>query len=94
MDENKEYNPDIITVEDDEGKVHTFEVADKNGRCRRAHGAHRNIELFPRAVVVDARLFAQDLRFARRDLVLQRFPLAFESLILRLQIHEILLRVR
>lgn len=29
MDENKEYNPDIITVEDDEGKVHTFEVADK-----------------------------------------------------------------
>ncbi len=29
MDENKEYNPDIITVEDDEGKVHTFEVADR-----------------------------------------------------------------
>lgn len=28
MDENKEYNPDIITVEDDEGKVHTFEIAD------------------------------------------------------------------
>ena len=29
MDEKKEYNPDIITVEDDKGKVHTFEVADK-----------------------------------------------------------------
>ena len=29
MDENKEYNPDIITVEDDEGNTHTFEVADR-----------------------------------------------------------------
>ena len=29
MDENKEYTPEIITIEDDDGKVHTFEIADK-----------------------------------------------------------------
>ena len=28
MEENKEYNPDIVTVEDENGKVHTFEIAD------------------------------------------------------------------
>lgn len=28
MDENKEYNPDIVTVEDENGNVHTFEIAD------------------------------------------------------------------
>lgn len=27
-DNNEIYNPDIVTVEDDEGKVHTFEIAD------------------------------------------------------------------
>ncbi len=26
--DNEIYNPDIITVEDDEGNVHTFEIAD------------------------------------------------------------------
>ena len=28
MEENKEYNPDIVTVEDENGKEHTFEIAD------------------------------------------------------------------
>lgn len=28
MDENKEYNPDIVTVEDEQGNTHTFEIAD------------------------------------------------------------------
>ena len=28
MDENKDYNPDIVTVEDEEGVEHTFEIAD------------------------------------------------------------------
>lgn len=28
MDEKKEYNPDIVTVQDEQGKTHTFEVAD------------------------------------------------------------------
>lgn len=28
MDENKEYNPDIITVDDENGNTHTFEIAD------------------------------------------------------------------
>ena len=28
MDEYNEYNPDIVTVEDEEGNVHTFEIAD------------------------------------------------------------------
>ncbi|MBQ6380368.1 MAG: DUF1292 domain-containing protein [Clostridia bacterium] len=28
MDEMNEYNPDIVTVEDENGKEHTFEIAD------------------------------------------------------------------
>ncbi|MBR0415265.1 MAG: DUF1292 domain-containing protein [Clostridia bacterium] len=28
MDENHEYNPDIVTVEDEQGNEHTFEIAD------------------------------------------------------------------
>ena len=28
MEDNKEYNPDIVTVEDENGKEHTFEIAD------------------------------------------------------------------
>ena len=28
MDEYNEYNPDIVTVEDENGKEHTFEIAD------------------------------------------------------------------
>lgn len=28
MNENENYNPDIVTVEDDDGNVHTFEIAD------------------------------------------------------------------
>ena len=28
MQENKEYNPDLVTVEDENGKEHSFEIAD------------------------------------------------------------------